>query len=244
MKILISVIAYNEEQNIEKTLRDLIDNNFGFDIIVIDNGSSDGTVEACKKLNINYVSHCINTGSSTGTVMTYFLYAYKNNYDILCQFDGDGQHVASELKKIIEPVAEGKADYVIGSRYLNKGGFQSTFIRRFGIKLFSFFNSMIVGQKITDVTSGFRAYSNRVIQYFALEYRKEIYDINQLLLLSHYCGSRIIEVPIKMKERQYGKSEFDFFNSVIFPMKGLINIFGFFLESVKNNKREKNGIKY
>jgi glycosyltransferase involved in cell wall biosynthesis len=230
LRILVAVIAYNEEMNIGRVLKDLEKHNFGYDVVVIDNGSSDSTAAVCKKHKVPCVTHCINTGSSVGTVMTYFLYANRYKYDVLCQFDGDGQHVASELKTIVEPIINNRADYVIGSRYLGKDGFKSTAIRRVGIKLFSTLISRLTGLVITDATSGFRAYGDVVIKYFALNYRKEIYDVNQLLLLSHYNGARVTELPVTMKERMHGKSEFDFTNSILFPLKGVINIIGCILE--------------
>ncbi len=229
-KILVAVIAYNEELNIGSVLEDLEKHNFGYDVVVIDNGSSDTTAVVCERYGVPCISHCINTGSSVGTVMTYFLYAHRYKYDVLCQFDGDGQHIASELKTIIEPIIKNSADYVIGSRYLKKEGFQSTAIRRIGIKLFSTLISRLTRMVITDATSGFRAYGGIVIRYFALAYRKEIYDVNQLLLLSHYNGARILEMPVAMRERMYGKSEFDLLNSFLFPLKGVVNILGCMLE--------------
>lgn len=230
MKILISVITLNEEQNIEKTLRDLQDNNFGFDILVVDNGSQDKTLEVCKKMQVPYISHCINSGSAFGNVRSYFLYAFHNHYDVVCQFDGDGQHTASELNKIIEPINQNHADLVIGSRFIERKGFQSSKIRRVGIKLFSAINSMIIGQKITDTTSGFKAYNWTLIDFFSRRYRNEIFDINQLLLLCHYAGARIKEVPVVMKHREHGTSEFNMINSILFPVKGLINILGCVLQ--------------
>ena len=230
IKILIAVIAYNEEKNIRLTLSELMEHNFGFDIVVIDNGSCDRTKQICKELGIDVISHCINTGSSFGTVMTYFLYAYQNNYDILCQFDGDGQHIASELPQIIEPIRNDNVDYVIGSRFLEKKGFQSYFFRRIGIRLFAYISSKCIDYTVTDVTSGFRAYGKRVIKFFAKDYKHEMYDTSQLLLLSHFSGAKIKEVPVKMQERKFGKSEFNFLNAVTFPVKGIINIAGSLLQ--------------
>ena len=137
MKILVAVIAFNEERNIEKTILDLKNNNFGFDVVLVDNGSRDNTVAIAHDMGVPAISHCINSGGSGGTLKTYMIYGYRNNYDIICQFDGDGQHIASELPKIVEPVQKNEADYVIGSRYINKEGFQSSALRRVGIKLFS-----------------------------------------------------------------------------------------------------------
>jgi len=229
-KVLVAVIAYNEEKNIRNTIQDLIDSDLGYDIVLIDNGSLDNTVRIAEEMGIPCVSHFINSGASSGTLMTYFNYAFLYDYDILCQFDGDGQHIASELPKIVDPVINGEADYVIGSRFIERKGFQSYAMRRVGIKLFALIDSMILGQKVTDITSGARAYSRNVIEFFGKKYHHEVYDTNQLLLLSHFSGSRIKEVPIVTRERQHGTSEFNFINALGFPVKGVINIIGTLLQ--------------
>jgi len=230
-RVLVAVIAYNEEKNLVNTLRDLRENGPKADVVVIDNGSSDRTRQVALEAGVPVVSHCVNSGGSMGTVMSYFLYAHRHGYDCLCQFDGDGQHVAANLSKIIAPVLEGKADYVIGSRFLEKEGFQSYFFRRLGISLFAFLDSLVVGQRLTDVTSGFRAYSPRVTGFFAMRHRHELSDVNQLLLLSHFAGARILEVPVTMRARQHGVSEFQSFaNAFAFPLKGVLNILGCLLQ--------------
>jgi len=229
-KVLVAIIAYNEEKNIRATIQDLLDSALGYDIVLIDNGSYDRTVDIARDMGIPYVSHFINSGSSAGTLMTYFNYAYRYGYEILCQFDGDGQHIAAELPKIIEPILRNEADYVIGSRFLSKEGFQSYAVRRAGIRIFSFINSKIVGKRITDITSGARAYNRKVIEFFANKYRHEVYDTNQLLLLSHFAGARIVEVPVVMRERLHGSSEFHIFNALSFPATCLINIVGTLLQ--------------
>ncbi|MCU0785268.1 MAG: glycosyltransferase family 2 protein [Verrucomicrobia bacterium] len=230
MKTLVAVIAYNEERSIRATLEDLQQHNRGFDVIVVDNGSSDNTSALCREVGVPVVSHCINTGGSMGTVTSYFNYAWQHGYEILCQFDGDGQHLAAELPRVITPVQKGEADYVIGSRFIEKQGFQSTALRRVGISLFSWIDSRVVGHPITDVTSGFRAYSRRVIEFFGHRFRHEIHDTNQLLLLSHFSGARILEVPVRMRERVHGQSEYDLINALTFPFKGLVNIGGVLLQ--------------
>ncbi len=229
MRTLIAVIAYNEEPNIVKTLNDLQEYNFGFDVVVIDDGSGDRTFEICREAGVSVLRHCMNSGSF-GAVNTYFLYAYLQGYDILCQFDGDGQHLASELPKIIAPIKKNEADYVIGSRFIEEGGFRSSSLRRIGIRLFSSLNSKVVGQRITDSTSGFRAYNKKTIDLFGKTYRHEIHDTIQLLLLAHYNGGRIVEVPVAMRPRKYGISEYNAINSVGFLIKGLVNILGSVLQ--------------
>jgi glycosyltransferase involved in cell wall biosynthesis len=227
-KILVAVIAYNEEKNIRNTIEDLRKNNSGFDIIVIDNGSIDKTKEICENIGVNIVSHCINSDIN-GTWKTYFLYAYLNNYDIVCQFDGDGQHLASELPIIIEPIVRNEADFIIGSRFIDKKGFQSYFIRRLGINIFSIILSIIIRKRVKDVTSGFIAFNRNVIEFFAKYYK---YEIDQTMLLCYFAGARIIEMPVQMRERIHGKSFFGILNSFIFPFKSIVNIFGIWL--IKN----------
>ena len=225
MKILIAVIAYNEENSILGVISDLKQNNFGYDIVVIDNGSFDKTAEICRKNSISVISHCINDGID-GTWKTFYKYAYENDYDIVCQFDGDGQHIASELNKIITPVINKEADRVIGSRFINNQGFQSYFIRRIGIRLFSNLISLFIGYKLYDITSGFLAMNRKIISFFANYYKNEISDPNQGILLTHFIGAKIMEVPVKMKERKHGKSYYGLLNSIAYPLKGVVNIIG------------------
>ncbi|MGD0649949.1 MAG: glycosyltransferase family 2 protein [Verrucomicrobiia bacterium] len=236
MKTLVAVIAYNEEQNIRATLADLQAHNCGFDIVAIDNGSSDATTRLCREMGVPVVAHCINTGGSMGTVTSYFNYAHRRGYDCLCQFDGDGQHIAAELPKIIEPVRRGEADYVIGSRFLTGEGFQSTAVRRLGIRLFAWMDSQIMGRKVMDVTSGLRAYSRRVIEFFGHSYRGELHDTNQLLLVSHFTGARVLEVAVQMRLREHGASEYDFINAVAYPFLGAVNILGVWLQKQRIQK--------
>ncbi|MBM4159409.1 MAG: glycosyltransferase family 2 protein, partial [Ignavibacteria bacterium] len=127
-KTLIAVVAYNEEKNIRAVLEDLSQQNYGYDIIVIDNSSYDDTLSLCREFGVKAVTHCINSEIS-GTWKTYFLYSYLNDYDIVCQFDGDGQHIASELPKILNPIYENRANQVVGSRFIERKGFQSFFFR-------------------------------------------------------------------------------------------------------------------
>jgi len=236
-RVLIAVIAYNEEKNLAATLQDLRENGPASDIVIFDNGSSDRTREIGLAANIPVVTHCLNSGSSMGTVTSYFMYAFRHRYDCLCQFDGDGQHVASELPKIIDPVVENRADYVIGSRFLEKQGFQSHFLRRVGIRLFAKLDSLIIGQRVTDVTSGFRAYGPRVIEFFGKHHLHELSDTNQLLIFSHFAGARVLEVPVIMQARLHGVSEFRSSAALVFPLKGVVNILGCVLQKKELRKK-------
>ena len=225
MKILIAIIAYNESKSIGKVIDDLNKYNFGYDVIVVDNGSFDNTKEISESMNVTTVTHCINSDIN-GTWKTYFNYAYKNGYDIVCQFDGDGQHLAKELPKIIGPIINKKANQVIGSRFLGNITFQSSFIRRIGIKLFSFILSGIFKYTIKDVTSGFIAFDRRVISFFSKYYKAEINDSNQTHMLSFFSGAKIKEVPVEMNIRIHGTSLFNWLNAFVYPFNGLFNIMG------------------
>jgi len=229
-RVLVAVITYNEEKSLARTLEDLKQNMPDADVVVFDNGSTDRTRSVAIAAGVPVVSHCVNSGSSMGTVVSYLLYADRCGYECVCQFDGDGQHIGSELLKIIGPILAGTADYVIGSRFLAKEGFQSYFLRRLGIHLFARLDSWIVGQRLTDVTSGFRAYGPRVYKYFANFHRHELADTNQLVIISHFAGARILEVPIKMRAREHGASEFRSLAALFFPLKGIVNILGCWLQ--------------
>lgn len=226
MRVLVAVIAFNEERNLPGALADLAENAPGFDVVVIDNASSDGTVDVARERGVPVVSHCVNSGGAHGTIKTYLQYAYHYGYDVVCQFDGDGQHLATELPRILDPVRRGEADIVIGSRFIEKRGFQSSVLRRMGIRLFSYLDSLLTGTRITDVTSGFRAFSRSVMRFHARCYRHEIVDNSQLLLLSHFAGARIQEVPVVMRERVHGTSEYQFWSSIQFVLAGLANVLG------------------
>ncbi len=241
MKILVAVIAYNEEGNIEGVLQDLMDNNYGYDIVVVDNGSLDNTAALCRKYNVPVIVHCTNTGGFSGAFLSYFMYACANDYDILCQFDGDGQHIASELKKITDPLVRNEADVVIGSRFINREGFQSYFFRRLGIRLFSSIISGITGNRLTDITSGFRAYNRKVIRFFGCYNSYIVNDVvHEFLIYTHYIGGKIIEKPVIMKQRERGRSEYNLWNAVFFPVKSLIAIIG----CVFRKKQIQNKVRY
>ena len=228
-RVLVAIVVFNEEASLARTIADLRE-HCTYDLVMIDNGSTDGSVALCRSLGVPYVAHCTNTGSGMGTVRTYFQYAYQRGYDVVCQFDGDGQHMASHLPAIVDPVIEGRADYVIGSRFIEKQGFQSSSVRRIGINLFSAIASRIVGHPITDVTSGFRAYGRLVIELFARHYHHEMYDTSQLLLLAHYAGARILEVPVEMRARVAGVSEYTPLRASVYPFISTLNVVGCLLQ--------------
>jgi GT2 family glycosyltransferase len=227
MKILIVVSNYNEEKEITNTINDIKDNStIDADLLIIDNCSQDKSIELVKESKVEYIQHPVNSGSGGGVIKTAFLYSYLMDYDIYCHLDGDNQHSAEFLNELIAPIMKDEADIIIGSRFIKKEGFQSLFLRRIGIRTFSKLLSWITKNSITDITSGFRAYSRKAIVFFGKQYKHEFEVVVQMIMLCHYANLRIEEVPVIMKPRLTGKSEINFKNAIKFPIYGIISIIG------------------
>lgn len=217
MKMLVIIPAYNEQDNILDTIKDLDKFYPEIDRIVINDGSQDETKKVLIENKINYIDLPINLGIGGG-VQTGYLYAYEKGYDIAIQMDGDGQHCASEIGKIVLPILNGEADAVIGSRFLEKAGFQSTFLRRVGIQFLSFMVWCCTGKKIYDVTSGFRAVNRRFIEIFSEEYAQDYPEPEAIVTIKKYQG-KICEVPVVMRERKNGRSSIRSFRSLYYMIK-------------------------
>lgn len=222
-KILIIVPAYNEEENIGKLLSVLYD-GVEYDVCVVNDKSSDRTSEVCHNIpNCIVIDLPCNLGIG-GAVQTGYLYAYKNGYDIAVQMDGDGQHDFKYLEKLTKPIITNQCDMTIGSRFLEFEGFQSSCMRRFGIKFFSLLTYIVTGVKIKDTTSGFRAVNKKLIKIFAnnypTDYPEPETNINALLM-----GFKIQEIPVLMKKRENGTSSISLLKSVWYMIKVTLAIF-------------------
>jgi glycosyltransferase involved in cell wall biosynthesis len=223
MKILVIVPAYNEEASLPGVVRDLRERVPAADVLVVNDGSRDATVQVARKLGVMVLDLPFNLGIG-GAVQAGFLYAERNAYDIAVQFDGDGQHLAGEINKLLEPLMAKQADLVVGSRFLTIGGYKAPVFRKMGIGIFSFVLSRILGMTVTDSTSGFRAANRRVIEFFAHTYPDDYPEVEALVLL-HKAGLRMAEVPITMRERTGGKSSITPIRSIYYMTKVLMAIF-------------------
>jgi len=222
MKVLVIIPAYNEEGNILNTcksidkIKDKID--FDLDYIVINDGSTDNTEKICidNKLPMINLVHNLGIG---GGVQTGYKYAYRNNYDIAIQFDGDGQHDANYIKNIVEPIVKGDANMVIGSRYVEElSEFKSTKLRQLGITILSFILKLTTGKKIYDMTSGFRAVDKDIIEIFAKDYPND-YPEPETNVEVVQKGFKVKEIPVKMHERLHGKSSITPLKSIYYMIK-------------------------
>ncbi|XJZ28583.1 glycosyltransferase family 2 protein [Bacillota bacterium Lsc_1132] len=222
MKILAIVPAFNEEEGLKKVAVQFKKIDF-VDILVINDCSKDHTSEMGRKLGFNVIDLPCNLGIG-GAVQTGYKYAWENGYDIAIQVDGDGQHNPSYINDLINPIKDGKADLVIGSRYLKKEGYQSSFMRRIGISYFSFLIKLLEKKIITDPTSGFRACNRRVIEQFSIRYPHDYPEPESIvyLLRNHF---HIAEVPVIMNERFGGESSITSFKSVYYMIKVSLAIF-------------------
>lgn len=217
MKALLIIPAYNEAENIVQTVRDIKNCDRKIDMIVINDCSTDATKEVLKRNQIPYVDLPINLGIGGG-VQTGYRYALEHGYDIAIQFDGDGQHDAKYINDLIVPIESGQADVVIGSRFIDKKGFQSTGLRRLGINFLSCLICFLCGVKVRDVTSGMRAVNRRMIEQFAADYAQD-YPEPEAILAAGLAGAKIMEVPVQMRERQGGVSSINPVRSVYYMVK-------------------------
>ncbi|MGC2422968.1 MAG: glycosyltransferase family 2 protein, partial [Nitrospirota bacterium] len=196
MKFLAIIPAYNEEATVGLVVAEIHASIPEAHVVVINDGSADGTAIAASAAGAAVVNLPFNMGIGAA-VQAGYRYALQGGYDIAAQVDGDGQHDPSELIKIIEPIRAGKADIVVGSRFLGGDGFKSTAMRRVGISSFARVLSVLTGGRLTDPTSGFRACNRKIIRLFAQEYPEDYPEVESLLL-AHLAGLRISEAQVKM----------------------------------------------
>nr|WP_216667685.1 glycosyltransferase family 2 protein [Saccharibacillus deserti] len=212
---MLIIPAFNEGESIGPLLIALREQ--GLSALVVNDGSTDDTAEVCAAAGADIVSLPCNLGIG-GAVQTGYKYACTHGYDIAIQFDGDGQHRAEFIPALIAPLLSGEADVAIGSRYIEKEGFQSTFLRRAGIRYFSRLIHMISGQTVTDPTSGFRAVNRKIMAMFAAQYPTDYPEPESIVHVLR-LGGRIVEVPVLMSERAGGRSSIRSLRSVYYMIK-------------------------
>lgn len=217
MKTLVIIPAYNEEASILRVIEQLKKDYAEADYLVVNDCSKDQTEALLRHNGLEYVTLPINMGIG-GAVQTGYQYARDNHYDIAVQIDGDGQHDTAYLKDIIEPLLQGNADVVIGSRFIKKEGFQSSGIRRMGIRFLSGLIRFCTGIRVYDVTSGFRAVNRKMIEVFATDYPQD-YPEPEAIVMAAKEGMRIREIPVIMKEREGGISSISPAKSIYYMVK-------------------------
>lgn len=222
MKVLVIIPAYNEEENIQSVVKNLEAASPGVDYIIVNDCSRDTTEEICRNEQFHYLSLPSNLGIGGG-VQTGYRYALSKDYDIAVQMDGDGQHDPKYLQNLIEPLENGEADIVIGSRYITGEGFQSTGLRRLGSTVLSKLIYLISGVKVRDVTSGYRAVNRKFIEVYSRNYPQD-YPEPEAIVAAALRHGRLKEVPVIMQERQGGASSISSWKSIYYMVKVSISI--------------------
>ena len=217
MKILVIIPCYNEEASIEKVVANLKAKAPFADYLIVNDCSTDSTESILRAKGMNYINNPVNLGIGGG-VQAGYLYAKENGYDIAVQMDGDGQHDPAYLADVCQPVIDGEFDMAIGSRFIRKEGFQSSFMRRLGINIISMLIKILTGKKVYDVTSGYRACNRRLIEFFSNDYADD-YPEPEAIMSCIMNGYKVGEVPVVMEERQGGVSSIRSLKSAYYMIK-------------------------
>jgi glycosyltransferase involved in cell wall biosynthesis len=219
-KTLLAVVpAYNESGSVARVVNSLHQSAPRFDVVVVDDGSTDDTAARAQAAGATVIRLPFNLGIG-GAVQTGFIYALEHGYDYMAQVDGDGQHEAAELDRLIDAIsADRSLDMVCGSRFLRpETSYSAPISRRTGIHLFAFTLSKILGQRVTDPTSGFRLYNRSAIELFARDYPHDYPEVEAVLMLySHRL--RMAEVPVQMHLRSAGRSSITRSRSLYYMIK-------------------------
>jgi glycosyltransferase involved in cell wall biosynthesis len=221
--VLAVVPAFNESEAIGGVIAELHAVRPPVDVVVVDDGSSDGTARSAEDAGARVLRLPINLGIG-GAVQTGFRFAARHGYDAVVQVDGDGQHVPSESPSLLEEMSRTGADVVIGSRFLDVRGYTTSAVRRIGTRLFSAVNSLVLGRRITDNTSGFRAFNAAAVRFLSENYPQDYPEPESVILLGRN-GFSIREVPVRMREREHGRSSISALRSVYYMIKVLLAIF-------------------
>jgi glycosyltransferase involved in cell wall biosynthesis len=225
MRGIALVPALNEEGTIASVIEELHAFDPEFAVIVVDDGSLDRTAEVARAAGAIVLRLPFNLGIG-GAVQTGFRYAYENGFDVAVRVDGDGQHDASQLAAVVQPVLRGETDIAVGSRYLGArgDGYRSSVTRRFGIRILARVVSLLTRQRITDPTSGFQALNRKAITLFAADYPHEYPEVEAIVLVERH-RLRLLEVPIVMRPRTTGRSSIRTMSSVYYMVKVLLALF-------------------
>jgi glycosyltransferase involved in cell wall biosynthesis len=225
------VPAFNEERNIGRVLDELCAFDPGLEVVVVSDGSVDRTAAVAADHGAHVLQLPFNLGIG-GAVQTGFRFAWENGYELAVRCDGDAQHDPAELPKVIAPVVAGEADIAVGSRFASGDGYRSTATRRLGIRLLALVVSAIARQRVTDTTSGFQALNRRALGLFAADYPHDYPEVEGMVMTIRH-RLRLVEVPVRMREREHGTSSITALRSIYYMAKVLLALFvGLFRRSI------------
>lgn len=218
--VLVIVPAFDEKDSLPRTLDEIRAKAPDVDVLVVDDGSRDGTMEVARQRGVPVLHHAINLGVGAA-LQTGFRWAVARGYAIGVQLDADGQHDPGDLAALVGPVREGRCDVAIGSRYVSQTAYRAPLTRRIGMLLFSAVVRLLSGQTIRDTTSGYRAYGRKVMEFCQHDFPKDFPDAPLLIDLARR-GFRCLEVPVEMRERSAGESFYTLSKSLYYPYKNML----------------------
>ena len=221
-RFLVIIPAYNEAGSIASVVERVRQYATRADVVVVDDGSTDATAMLAQQAGAMLLQLPVNLGIG-GAVQTGYRFAVRQGYDVVARLDGDGQHDPAQLAGLLEPIRAGRADVVIGSRYLTGSGFVASRARRWGISIFAALVTLLTGQQFTDVTSGFQA-ANLEAAGFLAEYCPSDYPEIEGLVLLCRAGFRAQEVPVTMQARTTGQSSIRAWHTIYYVIKVLLAI--------------------
>jgi glycosyltransferase involved in cell wall biosynthesis len=225
-RYLAIVPALNEVEVIARTVSEIHERAPDFDVLVVDDGSTDGTAAAARAAGAAVLSLPYNLGIG-GAMQTGYLYAHEHGYEVAVQLDGDGQHDARYIPDLLAGLQSGDGfNMVTGSRFLESadGGYRSSAPRRAGIGIFARVVSLVSRQRVTDPTSGFRMTDRRAIELFARDYPHDYPEVEAILLM-HRHRLRTREVPVRMRPRTTGHSAISSIQAAYYMVKVLLAVF-------------------
>lgn len=237
-RILVIIPAYNEEKIIGGVIKEVQESISDVDVIVIDDGSKDGTAKAAREAGARVLSHCVNLGPGAAT-QTGYKYALRHSYELVVQLDADGQHDPRSIKDLLNALDNESYDLVIGSRFLGDEGYEPCSIRKIGMHFFAALTCLILRQKITDSTSGFRALNHKLVDFLAnIDYPSDYQDADVITLV-HFAGFRIGEIPVIMHKDISGESLLGGTRFIYYGFKVLLSLIVTLLREKPSKERGK-----
>ena len=218
---LVLVPAFNEAGSISDVLSEL--KSFNYQVLVVSDGSSDGTSDISRSMGIRVLDLPLNLGVG-GALRAGFRFAVKEKYSAIVQIDADGQHPAGEIENLIAAANGNQAQLVIGSRFLSDGtSMKVGIVRRLVMRVLARSSSRATGTNITDTTSGFRIICEPLLTKYAMSFPTNyLGDTYEAVVAAGRSGYKVIEIPAAMRERTSGESTASIAQSVRFTVKGLI----------------------
>lgn len=217
--LLIIIPAFNEAGSLPALIGEIRDCSPDADVVIVDDGSRDSTAKVAlgSGMRVVLLRNPFNLGIG-GAMQAGYRYAFENGYEIAVQVDADGQHPPASIPELLAPIESGEANMTVGTRFREDSGYKGSWLRRIGIAMFAGIVSLLVRQRMTDTTSGFRAADREVIRLFAFDYPQDYPEVETTAVV-HRQGLSIIEVPVVMRYREVGESSITIFWSVFYVVK-------------------------